>query len=142
MISFFNSSYQSLFIWVNVRWEWSVRRTVLRWNICRGTIHILTHIHTYIYMGSTINNNVIPLHSVSWVISSIFRSLLQLLQSLKNNENITICISIIKNYNKIKWYCKLVHIFSNTVTQFWFYLSQAILISCFWIIIAMLQTIT
>ena len=42
-------------------------------------VYIYIYIYIYIYMiGSTINNNVIPLHSVSWVISPIFRWLLQL----------------------------------------------------------------
>ena len=50
MISFFNSSYQSLFFVVMSVGEWSVQRTVLRWNIRRGTVHILTHIHTCIYI--------------------------------------------------------------------------------------------
>ena len=41
-------------------------------------IYIYSYTHSYIHMiGSTINNNLIPLHSVSWVISLIFRWLLQ-----------------------------------------------------------------
>ena len=51
----------------------------LAFNSKEHLMYMNIYIYIYIYMiGSTINNNVIPLHSVSWVISPIFRWLLQL----------------------------------------------------------------
>ena len=60
--------------------------------------NIYTHIHIHIYtvyiyiyciIGSTINNKVIPLHSVSWVFRPIFRWILQLIYYLKSLTEVT-----------------------------------------------------
>ena len=46
-------------------------------------IYIYIYIHIYDKIGSTINNNVIPLHSVSWVIGLNLQMVITILLASK-----------------------------------------------------------